>query len=153
MKETCERAADFLVSILEGTGLRLEVVATDASDGCLLTIDGADAELLMAQGADLLDALQHLLNQVHGRRLPEGHRIVCDVQGFRASREAELRAMALHAAAQVRSTGTTFSFSPMSPNERRIIHLTLAASGDLYTESIGEGSARKLRVSLRKTAP
>jgi len=38
----------------------------------------------------------------------------------------------------------------MTANERRIIHLTLAAEDDLYTESIGEGQGRKLRVSLRK---
>ena len=152
MKETCEQATDFLLKILEGAGLHLNVTASDVSDGCLLTIDGFDAELLLAQGAELLEALQHLLNQTYGRSLPPGHRIVCDTQGFRASREAELRAMALHAAEQVRSTGTTFSFGPMSANERRVIHLTLAASGDLCTESIGEGSARKLKVSLRTTA-
>ena len=152
MKETCEQAASFLGSILEGSGLHLDVTARDVADGCLLNIDGADAALLLAQGGELLDALQHLLNQVHGRKLPAGHRIVCDVQGFRATREAELRAMASHAAEQVRSTGTAFSFGPMSANERRIIHLTLAASEDLYTESLGEGSARKLRVSLKSTA-
>ena len=38
----------------------------------------------------------------------------------------------------------------MTANERRIIHLTLADDDDLYTESIGEGQARKLRVSLKK---
>ena len=152
MNVTCEQATDFLLTILDGAGLDLDVSVSEVSDGCLLTIDGVDAGLLLAQGADLLEALQHLLNQVYGRRLPLGHRIVCDTQGFRASREAELRAMALHAAEQVRSTGTTFSFGPMSANERRLIHLTLAASGDLCTESIGEGSARKLRVSLRTTA-
>ena len=153
MRETCEQAATFLASILEGSGLDLEVTVRGTADGCLLNIDGADAALLLAQGGELLDAIQHLLNQVHGRKLPDGHRIVCDVQGFRASREAELRAMALHAAEQVRSTGMAFSFGPMSANERRIIHLTLAASEDLFTESVGEGSTRKLRVSLRTTAP
>jgi predicted RNA-binding protein Jag len=43
-------------------------------------------------------------------------------------------------------------FGPMSANERRIIHLTLAESGDLHTESIGEGAERKLRVGLKKPA-
>ena len=152
MNETCEQAATFLASIFQGAGLQVDIAADDVAGGCLLNIDGADAALLLAQGGELLDALQHLLNQVYGRKLPDGHRIVCDVQGFRASREAELRAMALHAAEQVRSTGTAFNFGPMTANERRIIHLTLAASKDLYTESVGEGSARKLRVSLKTTA-
>jgi len=37
----------------------------------------------------------------------------------------------------------------MDSNERRVIHLTLAEESDLYTESIGEGNARRLRVSLK----
>ena len=36
----------------------------------------------------------------------------------------------------------------MSANERRIIHLTLADSTDLFTESIGEGFERKLRIGI-----
>ena len=45
-----------------------------------------------------------------------------------------------------------FTFEPMSANERRIIHLTLADSSDLFTESIGEGSDRKLRVGPKKNS-
>jgi predicted RNA-binding protein Jag len=39
----------------------------------------------------------------------------------------------------------------MNSNERRIIHLTLAESEDLQTESVGEGSDRKVRVSLKRS--
>ena len=149
MPETCEKAVQFLEAIFEGTDLQLSVTSHEVAEGCLLDIDGLDAELLLVQGGELLDALQHLLNQVYGRTLPDGHRIVCDVQSFRATREAELRAMALHAAEGVRSTGMPFTFGPMTANERRVIHLTLAASEDLVTESIGDGAERKLRVSLK----
>jgi spoIIIJ-associated protein len=107
--------------------------------------------LLQAEGGELLQALQHLLNQAFGRMLPEGQRLVCDVEGFRASREAELRAMANLAADRVRATGVAFVFGEMNSNERRIIHLTLAECEDLYTESVGDGSARKLRVALKSS--
>ena len=114
-----------------------------------MDLDGRDAELLQAEGGELLEALQHLLNQIFGRTLPQGQRLVCDVHGFRATREAELRAMAMHAAAQVRATGTAFTFGAMNANERRIIHVALAESPDLHTESVGEGSERKLKVALK----
>jgi spoIIIJ-associated protein len=58
--------------------------------------------------------------------------------------------MANHAATQVRTTRNTFTFGPMSAAERRVIHLALAESEDLYTESLGEGSDRKLRVGLKQ---
>jgi spoIIIJ-associated protein len=60
--------------------------------------------------------------------------------------------MAQHAARQVRSSSSSFVFGPMDSNERRVIHLTLAEESDLYTESIGEGNARRLRVTLKVPA-
>ena len=60
--------------------------------------------------------------------------------------------MANLAANRVRQTGVAFTFEPMSANERRIIHLTLAESPDLSTESIGEGAERKLRISPKSAA-
>lgn len=150
MNVNCEQPAEFLRSIIETASLDLRVSVEEADDGCHLSIDGADADLLIGQGGELLEALQHLVNQAFIREFPRGQRVVCDAQGFRATREAELRAMAKHAAERVRSTGSPFVFGPMTANERRIIHLTLGDDGDLFTESIGEGQARKLKVSIKK---
>jgi spoIIIJ-associated protein len=148
--EVTQQAAEFLENVFEQTGLQLRVAVKPGIAGEVLDIEGQDAELLQAQTGELLEALQHLINQVFGRSLTAGQRLVCDVHGFRATREAELQAMANLAANRVRQTGIAFTFEPMSANERRIIHLTLAESPDLFTESIGEGSDRKLRIA-RKT--
>jgi spoIIIJ-associated protein len=151
MDLNCEQPAQFLRSIFDSSGLTLSVSIDDSPEGCHLNIDGADADLLISQGGELLDALQHLVNQAFVLELPRGQRVVCDAQSFRATREAELRAMAQHAAERVRSTGAPFMFGPMTANERRIIHLTLGDEVDLNTESVGEGQARKLKVSLKKS--
>jgi len=145
------QAVEFLETVFSGTGLQLRVKVKRGLAGEVLDIDGADAELLQTQTGELLEALQHLVNQVFGRSLAGGARLVCDVHGFRATREAELQAMANLAARRVRDTGSPFTFEPMSANERRIIHLTLADCADLQTESIGEGAERRLRVGLRRS--
>ena len=152
MTEVSQQAADFLKDVFDMTGLQLRVGVKQGIAGEVLDIEGNDAELLQAQTGELLEALQHLLNQVFGRSLAGGARLVCDVNGFRATREAELQAMANHAANRVRQTGMPFTFEPMSANERRIIHLTLADSEDLYTESIGEGADRKLKIGPKSSA-
>jgi spoIIIJ-associated protein len=151
MDQTFVQAASFLATIFDSAGLVLTITTEEAPDGCRLTIEGTDVDLLTAQGGELLEAVQHLLNQTFIRELPRGRRLVCDASGFRATREAELKAMANHAAERVRSTGAPFDFGPMTANERRLIHLTLAEASDLHTESVGEGAARKLRVSLKKS--
>jgi spoIIIJ-associated protein len=152
MTEVSQQAAEFLDDVFEKTGLQLRVAVKQGITGEVLDMEGHDAELLQAQTGELLEALQHLINQVFGRSLGPGARLVCDVNGFRATREAELQAMANLAANRVRQTGMPFTFQPMSANERRIIHLTLADSTDLFTESIGEGSERKLRIGPRKNS-
>ena len=149
MHETCVKAEQLINSVLKGAGFDLRATASESDLGCLLGIEGPDSELLLNQGGELLDALQQILNQALGRSLPKGQRIICDANNYRAAREAELRAMAQHAARQVRATSSAFVFGPMDPMERRVIHLSLADEEDLATESIGEGNARRLRVSLK----
>lgn len=152
MNETCTQSQDFLNAVFGGAAFNLRAATKETADGCLLNIEGADASLLLNEGGELLEALQHLLNQIFGRTLERGERIVCDVEDFRATREAELRAMARHAAERVRASGGVFTFGPMNSNERRVIHLVLAEEADLQTESIGEGAARRLKVSLKTTS-
>ena len=153
MDDTCGKAEQLLNSIFETSGFEVHASAKETDMGCLLAIDGADSGLLLNQGGELLDALQQILNQALGRALPRGQRIICDANNYRAAREAELRAMAEHAARQVRATSSAFVFGPMESSERRVIHLSLAAEDDLVTESIGEGNGRRLRVSLKAVSP
>ena len=151
MKEVYKQAEDFLNAVFDGSGFDLRATAHEAAEGCSLDIDGSDASLLRSEGGELLDAFEHLVNQAFVRSLQQGERLICDVHSFRASREAELRAMARHAAERVRATSVPFTFGPMNANERRVIHLVLANDEDLHTESVGEGNARRLKVSLKVT--
>jgi spoIIIJ-associated protein len=153
MNEVYTQSQEFLNALFESAGFDLRAQLEKDSEGAsVLNIDGADASFLLAEGGELLEAVQHLLNQAFGRQLERGERIICDVENFRATREAELRLMARHAAERVRATGSVFTFGPMNSNERRVIHLILSTEEDLFTESVGEGSARRLKVSLR-TSP
>ena len=151
MSDSHIQAQAFLNDIFESSGLSLRASADESAEETPLKIDGEDASLLLSEGAELLEALQHLVNQTVGRSLPKGERFICDAGGYRATREAELRAMARHAAERVRSTGVPFTFGPMEANERRVIHLALSEVGDLFTESVGEGAARRLQVSLKSS--
>ena len=151
MEEACTRAGTFLESLFQRAGLNITVAVTETPTECLLDLSGPDAELLQLEGGELLQAVQHLVNQAFGRTLPAGQRLVCDVEGFRATREAELKAMANLAADRVRASGAAFVFGEMKSSERRIIHLTLADCEDLYTESIDDEPARKLRVALKSS--
>ena len=152
MKEVYGQAEQFLNDIFRMAGFELHAQASEGDNACILNIDGPDSPLVRSEGGELLDALEHFVNQSFSRDLAEAERFVCDVDNFRAIREKELRAMARHAADRVRSTGLPFFFGPMSAAERRVIHLSLAEDESLFTESVGEGNARRLKVSLKTPA-
>ncbi len=146
MSETCEKAKEFLTEILNESRFNLSVSAELTDEGCLLNISGEDTSLLLAEGGELLDAFETILFQIFGRNLERNERFVCDADGFRQTRKAELQAMARYAAQNVRKSGKPFVFGKLNSTERRLIHLTLSGEADLLTESIGEGRDRQLQV-------
>jgi spoIIIJ-associated protein len=152
MKEVYGQAEQFLNDIFRAAEFELHAQASEGDNVCILNIDGPDSPMVRSEGGELLDALEHFVNQSFTHGVSEGERFVCDVDNFRAGREKELRAMARHAADRVRSTGVPFFFGPMSGAERRVIHLSLAEDEALFTESVGEGNARRLKVSLKTPA-
>ena len=149
MKQNCDEIQRFLNNILSGIGVQLSSVVKENVDACYLDIDGSDAALLRSDGDELLDALEHLLNQAFSRDLEANQKIICDVHGFREEREHELKAMAQHAAKKVRTTREPFIFGYLKASERRIIHTALQNENDLQSESFGEANMRRLKISLK----
>lgn len=150
MKDEYAQAEQFLNQVFDYAGFDLRASASASEGACVLNIEGRDSPALRSEGGELLDALEHFVNQSFTRGLPQGERFVCDVDDFRSMRETELRAMARIAAEKVKITGVPFTFGPMNANERRVIHLALAEDEQLHTESVGEGNARRLRVSAKR---
>jgi spoIIIJ-associated protein len=149
MNETCQNAENFLSGLIDDLGFDLTVSSRWISEGCLLNLSGNDVGLALMENAEMLDALEVILFQVYGRELDREHRFICDADGFRQTRKAELQAMARFAGEQVRKNGRPFTFGVLNSTERRIIHLTLQQEEDLVTESVGTGRDRRLQVRLK----
>ncbi len=107
---------------------------------------GADQDLLLERNAELLLALEHVAHRwLHlDPRLHD--RVRFDCGDYRAARLEELKLSARVAAQRVRETGQPFRFNPMSPRERRLIHLELNGAQGVRTASEGAGDHRQLVV-------
>ena len=149
MNETCRQAEAFLTDILSDLRFNLRVSAEWTEEGCILNLSGEDVPFLMHDNGEMLDAFETLLFQIYGRELDRSQRFVCDADGFRQTRRAELQAMARFAAQNVRKNDRPFTFGVLNSTERRVIHLTLQGEDDLITESVGVGRDRRLQVRLK----
>lgn len=142
----------FLKPLLDRAGFR---VTYDAAEGesvnpdfenpeVVVRFSGSDVDLLLANKAEVLLALEYLT--MEALRIPsdDHSRISFDAQDYRALRIEELRMSAAAAAEKVKRTGQPFKFNPMNSRERRVIHLALRNEPELRSESTGHGGFRQV---------
>ena len=154
IESTGPRIGDFLNTAIRGMGLDLafdilegQHLHPDLEDPDLLVkFSGQDVDILLANKAELLLALEFLT--MEALRVPaDHHSMLCfDSNDYRTMRIEELRLSALTAAENVKRTRRPFHFNPMSSRERRIIHLCLRNETDIRSESTGTGPFRQVVV-------
>ena len=116
----------------------------DDGPALLVEFDGADADLLLARGGEMLAALEHIAAKVLRLSIEEQNLLSFDCQDYKSLRDEELRMMAETAAERVIRTGQPFALSPMNSRERRLIHLSLQDHAKVRTESDGAGPGRHI---------
>ncbi|HEY7956074.1 MAG TPA: RNA-binding cell elongation regulator Jag/EloR [Polyangia bacterium] len=144
-----EEAASVLSKLLGAMGVAAEVAASEDEERITLEVKGAETGLVIGKKGQTLDALQYLVNKIISKGLPEdqdGKPINVDAEGYRERRAESLTELAHRLADKARSTGRPVEAEPMSPADRRIIHVALAEADGVTTRSEGEGIYRHLVV-------
>jgi spoIIIJ-associated protein len=140
------RACEVLGQILSlmGVTARPELTRED-EEAIYITIQGEeDLALLIGKQGQTLTSLQVITAMISNRPLPpeERKRIILDAADYRARRERSLISMARSAADRAKRTGREVPLQPLSPRERRIVHVTLADESGVTTRSEGEEPER-----------
>ena len=111
-----------------------------------LDINGKDLSILIGRQAETLNALQYITSLIVGKELGRSATLIVDVEGYRLRREQQVRQLARRMAEQAVKTGRRQVLEPMPANERRFVHIELRENPEVTTESIGEGSRRKVTI-------
>ncbi len=112
----------------------------------MVDIHGDDLGVLIGRRADILNAMQYVVNLIVSKQVEHWVQVVVDVEGYRARRERQLRQMANRMADQAIKTGRRQVLEPMPASERRVVHLELRDHPRVVTQSIGEEPARKVTI-------
>ncbi len=147
-----ESIQSLLRQVMERAGFELRFAVRKgepAEDGLespevVVDFSGPDADLLLEKNAALLNALEYVVFKAV--RLDEElfGKVTFDCKDWRRLRASELQLTAQVAAERVVETGDPFTLSPMSPRERRIVHLALRNQPQVRTVSEGFGPERKV---------
>jgi len=126
------------------------VSALEEDDKLNINIEGKKSAILIGRRGKTLNEIQYLANAILRRQYKEINKlVVVDVEGYRFRRERTLRQLALSIARKAVHTGREQELEPMTPQERRVIHLTLQDQEGVVTYSKGEEPNRKVVISPR----
>jgi len=137
--ETCRR-------MMKSLQMNLSVEGTEEEGRILLNISGQDRPYLLSNSASVLNSIEYLINRFYRGRKDEGEGIIVDSDGYRQHREAELTLLAQMASKKVITLRKPLGLQPMTPRERRIVHLALAEIDGVHTKSSGEGDNRSITI-------
>ncbi|VAW43241.1 RNA-binding protein Jag [hydrothermal vent metagenome] len=112
-------------------------------------VTGEDLGVLIGPRGETLNAIQYIMRLMVANQIEKRASFVIDVEGYRKRREQALTRLAERMAKKVVSRNRSVSLEPMPPHERRIIHMSLRSSDDVYTQSSGEGPRRKVQILPR----
>jgi spoIIIJ-associated protein len=149
--ETREKAAKVLREILDHMGVDAEVSAFDDGEKIILDAHGAESGLVIGKKGATLDALQYLVNRLVFQRPQDGPLVVVDAEGYRGRREDSLVDLAQRLAEKVVSSGRPVPVEPMSPHDRRIVHMALVDHEGVTTESEGDGLYRRVVIFPKRS--
>ena len=117
----------------------------EGDDGeLILDITGEDLAVLIGRHGKTLDALQFLVSAITVRSIGFRYPVVIDVEGYKSRQRQKLESIARSSANRAVSQGRSVKLRPMTPYERRIVHIALRDDERVETASEGEGSARHI---------
>ncbi|MEZ4219826.1 MAG: KH domain-containing protein [Polyangiaceae bacterium] len=111
-----------------------------------IEITGPDAGRVIGKKGQVLAALQFLTHRVINRPGTDKRHVLVDAEGYRSRRDSQLSTMARRLGKQAMEQGKIITFEPMSPRDRRVVHLALAKFEGVVTKSDGEGDDRRVQI-------
>lgn len=147
-----QQALQILQTILQHMRLPATVEIADRNPLTLNIRIGGNTELLgmlIGRRGDTLASLQLIVNLMLNHQAKERYHVLVDAEYYRQRRDDNLRSLAARVGRQVQQSQRAMALEPMTPYERRIVHMALQDSPYVQTQSTGEGDQRRVVISPR----
>jgi spoIIIJ-associated protein len=139
----------------------LETIVTRIQDGAtvsmdlqgnevLFTINGDGSGIFIGKHGQTLEAIQYLLNKIRLSKFRDMPHIQVDCESYRARHYDNMVELANRMCEKAKKRGTPVTTNPLSPGDRRIIHMTLKKDAELTTWSKGSGTLKKVVIAPRQ---
>lgn len=128
----------------------VEVSDEKSSDGSgsnwWVKVQSPNSGRLIGKNGETLQAIQYIVRLMASEKAGEFTPVTVDVAGYKENKEKEIIEFALAMAENVKNSGYAQEMRPMTPYERRIVHVALKNFEGITADSVGEGMARRIRI-------
>ena len=116
----------------------------------ILDLNGDDLSVLIGHRGTTIQSLQQVVSTITSIKLGYKYPVTVDVHGYKGRQRNKLEEFAYKMANRALNQKKDVSLRPMSPYDRRIIHMALAEEKDVETISQGTGRDRHVVVKVVK---
>lgn len=138
------KAIAYIKKILPELGCENVVIkAAEKENGAIIILEGEGLGAIIGHRGETLDSLQYLTSLAANNG--GGYfKVTLNIGNYREKREQTLISLANRVSAQVLRNNRSRALEPMNPYERRIIHTAVQDIEGVTSNSIGEGSNRRV---------
>ena len=140
-EDAAKTAGEILKFFPEVQAPRVEWRVEDDSS-IWVDIEGDSSGRLIGRRGQTIEAFQHVLSKIVSHTLRRKMTIHVDSEGYKRRQKEKLIQLAIQTADYVAETAEARALEPMTPAERRIVHMTLKARQDIITASEGRDPNR-----------
>ena len=113
----------------------------------ILDLDGDDLSILIGHKGSTIQSLQQMISIITSTKLGYKYPVTIDVHGYKSRQKNKLEDLAYRMANKALNQKRKVSLRPMTPYDRRIIHMALAEEKEVETFSEGQGRDRHVVIS------
>ncbi len=142
-----EVAKSYLYAIMKGMNIEDAKIDASYEDGVVtLDLECGDYGIVIGRRGETLDSIQYLLSLVMKKSANGYVRVVLNVADYREKRAEMLKNMAQRHSQYVLRTGRRYTFEPMNPYERRVIHTAVQEIEGVTSRSVGYDQHRRVMI-------
>ena len=143
-----DRPRGILHDLLGLVGVECDVESRDGDEpgSVVLKVTGPGSGLIIGRRGQTLDAIEYFLNRALTQASSVPTRVTIDVEGYRERRQESIEQLVARLSEKARKTGHVVTLNPMSPRDRRVVHLALRDVQGIVTRSQGDGHYRRVLI-------
>ena len=140
-----EYAKSYLAEIVKGLNIDDAKLSATYEEGVVtIDLECEDYGIIIGRRGETLDSIQYLLSLAMKKKSNGYVRVSINVGNYREKRNETLRHLAQKNSQYVLRTGRRYTFEPMNPYERRIIHTAVQEIDGVESRSIGYNQDRRV---------